>query len=97
MGLPIGTQKVIADGVVGVSGKPVRVFGFIVSADSSGAVVAVYDGTSTGGTLYDSLVGAASVCTRIAYPGGLFFPDGCYLDIDAHTTYVTVIYQQENR
>ncbi len=95
MALQIGSQKISADGVVGTSGKPTRVFGFIVNADSSGAVVAVYNGTSTGGTVYDSLVGAASVSTRIAYPGGLFFPAGCYLDIDAHTTYVTVIYTQE--
>ena len=95
MGLPIGSQKISADGVVGTSGKPIRVFCFIVNADASGAVVAVYNGTSTGGTAYDSLVGAASVSTRISYPGGLYFPAGCYLDIDAHTNYVTVVYSQE--
>ncbi len=96
MNLGIGSQKRTTDGVIGVSGKPVRVFGFIVSADSSGAVVAVYDGTSTGGTVMDSLVGAASVSTRISYPGGLLFPNGCYLDIDSHTTYIVAIYTQEN-
>ncbi len=95
MGLQIGSQRRTTDGVIGVSGKPVRVFGFIVNADSSGAIVAVYDGTSTGGTAYDSLVGAASVSTRISYPGGLLFPDGCFIDIDAHTNYVVAIYTQE--
>ena len=96
MNLSIGSQKITADGVIGGSGKVIRVFGFIVSADSSGAVVTVYNGTGTGGIVMDSLVGAASVSTRISYPGGLFLPAGCYLDIDAHTTYVVAIYEQEN-
>ncbi len=96
MSLPIGTQKISADGVIGASGKKIRVFCFIVNADSSGAAVAVYDGTSTGGTKLDDLVGAASVSTRISYPGGLLFNSGCYIDVDAHTNYVTVIYEQEN-
>ncbi len=95
MGLQIGSQKRTTDGVIGVSGKPVRVFGFIVKADSSGASVVVYDGTSTGGVEYDTVTGAASVNTRISYPGGLLFPDGCYIDIDSHTTYVVAIYTQE--
>ncbi len=96
MSLPIGSQKRTTDGVIGVSGAKIRVFGFLVSADSSGAVVAVYDGTSTGGVLMDSLVGAASVVTRISYPGGLLFNSGCFIDVDAHTTYVVAIYEQEN-
>jgi hypothetical protein len=96
MNLSIGSQKISADGVIGGSGKVIRVFGFIVNADASGAVVAVYDGTSTGGIVMDSLVGAASVSTRISYPGGLFLPAGCYLDIDSHTNYVVAIYEQEN-
>jgi len=96
MSLPIGAQKRTTDGVIGVSGAKIRIYGFLVTADSSGAVVAVYDGTGTGGVLMDSLVGAASVVTRISYPGGLYFGSGCYIDIDAHTTSVVAIYEQEN-
>ena len=96
MSLPIGAQKRTTDGVIGGSGSKIRVYGFLVTADSSGAVVAVYDGTGTGGVLMDSLVGAASVVTRISYPGGLLFNSGCYIDIDAHTTSVVAIYEQEN-
>lgn len=96
MSLPIGSTKITADGVVGTSGKKIRVYAFIVNADSSGASVDAYDGTSTGGTKLDVLTGAASVSTRISYPGGLLFNSGCYLDIDAHTNFVTVIYEQEN-
>ncbi len=96
MSLPIGAQKRTTDGAIGVSGKKIRIYGFLVTADASGAVVAVYDGTDTSGVLMDSLVGAASVVTRISYPGGLFFNSGCYIDIDAHTTSVVAIYEQEN-
>lgn len=96
MNLTIGSQKITADGVIGSSGSAIRIYGFIVNADASGAVVAVYNGTSTGGVVMDSLVGAASVSTRISYPGGLLLPAGCYLDIDSHTTYVVAIYSQEN-
>lgn len=95
MNLGIGSQKRTTDGVIGGSGKAIRVFGFIVNADSSGTVVAVYDGTSTGGTAMDSLVGAASISTRISYAGGLLFPNGCFIDVDAHTNYVVASYSQE--
>ncbi len=96
MSLPIGSQKRTTDGVIGVSGAKIRIYGFLVTADSSGTVVAVYDGTSTGGVLMDSLVGTASVVTRISYPGGLYFGSGCYIDVDTHTTSVVAIYEQEN-
>lgn len=96
MGLAIGSQKITADGVVGISGQPIRVFGFILrSGSGGGAAVAVYNGSSTGGTLYEQLDGSTSTTTRFNYAGGLFFPAGCYLDIDANTSYVTVIYCQE--
>ncbi len=96
MSLPIGSQKRTTDGAIGTSGKKIRVYGFIVNANASGAVVAVYDGTSTGGVLMDSLVGVASVSTRISYPGGLFFNSGCFIDVDANTNFVVAIYEQEN-
>lgn len=96
MSLPIGSQKRITDGAIGTSGKKIRVYGWIINCDASGGVVAVYDGTSTGGVAMDSLVGAASVSTRISYPGGLLFNSGCYVDIDAHVNYIVAIYEQEN-
>lgn len=96
MGLQIGSQKISADGVVGVSGKPIRVFAFIVRSGAGGnAVTVAYNGTGTGGTEYDTLNGTQSLTVRISYPGGLLFPSGCYLDIDTNTSYVTVIYTQE--
>ncbi len=97
MSLPIGSQKRTTDGVIGTSGKKIRLYGIIVASDSSGSAVALYDGTTTGGVLMDTITGAASVSTRVNYPGGLLFNSGLFIDLDGtHTTYVTAIYEQEN-
>jgi hypothetical protein len=96
MSLSIGAQKIVADGVIGGSGKKIRVYEFIVRAGGSDAVVAVYNGTSTGGTQYDAINVTANTTNRIPYAGGLSFQDGCYLDIDSNTTFVVAIYEQEN-
>ena len=92
-----GYQKITADGVVGASGTKIRLYGFLVNSDGSGSVTAVYDGTSTGGIAIDSLVGAASLSTRILYPtAGILCTNGVFLDIDAHVNYIIAIYEQES-
>lgn len=97
MSLSIGAQQITADGVIGTSGKKIRLYGIIVNSDSSGSTVDLHDGTSTGGTKLDSIAGAASVSTRVSYPGGLLFNSGMYVNLDGtHTTFVTAIYEQEN-
>ncbi len=97
MSLPIGSQKIVADGVIGTSGKKIRLYGIIVASDSTGGPVALHDGTSTAGALMDTITGAASVSTRVNYAGGLLFNSGLYINLDgSHTTYVVAIYEQEN-
>lgn len=97
MSLGIGSQKITADGAIGIAGR-VRLYGIIVSSDASGSVVDLYDGSSTSGTLLDTVTGAASVSTRVSYPGGLLFKTGLYVNLDGtHTNYVTAIYEQESR
>jgi len=97
MRLPIGSQKITADGVIGTSGKKIRVYGFIIRAGSGGtSVVSIYDGTSTGGVLMDTINIATSTTERPMYCGGLYFGSGCYVDIDTNTSFVTAIYEQEN-
>lgn len=94
--MSIGSQQRTTDGVIGTSGKPVRVYMFIVHSGASAGDVVVYNGTSASGTEYDLLSGSANVSVRISYPGGLLFPAGCYLNIDdSNTAYVTAIYEQE--
>lgn len=97
MSLPIGSQKRTSDGVIGTSGKKIRLYGLVVRGGSGGAtVVNVYDGTSTGGTLMDVVNAAQDTTTRAMYAGGLQLPSGCFLDVDSNTDFVTAIFEQEN-
>lgn len=92
-----GSQKITADGVVGTSGKKIRVYGFIARATSGGAsVINVYSGTDTSGTLLDVINVAQSTTERPMYAGGLQFPAGCYVDVDANTSFIVALYEQEN-
>lgn len=96
MSLPIGSQKVTEDGAVGTSGKKITVYDFIVRAGGSDTVVSVYSGTSASGTLMETINCAADTTARIAYPEGLYFDSGCFVDVDANTSFVTVIFTQQN-
>lgn len=97
MSLAIGKTTITQDGVVGTSGKKIRLYGIIVRGGGGGAtVVNIYDGTSTSGTLSDVVNAATSTTSRVMYAGGLFLKDGCYIDVDSNTTFVTAIYEQEN-
>lgn len=97
MSQSIGTQVRTTDGVIGDSGKKIRLYGIIVNSDASGSAVHLYDGTGTGGVKQDTITGAASVSTRVNYAGGLVFSSGLYIDLDgSHTSFVTAIYEQEN-
>lgn len=96
MSLPIGSVNIAADGVVGTSGKKIRVYGIIVHSSGTGGVVQLRNGITTGGTEYDEINGTANVSKRVNYPGGLLFPAGCFYDEDANVVYSTIIYEQEN-
>lgn len=95
MGLPIGAQRITADGVVGTSGADIRIFEIIVRSDSDGAsVVNVRNGTAVSATIWDTInVSSASTTVRVVYAGGLLLVGGAYIDVDSNTDFVTVIYQ----
>lgn len=86
-----GTQFFTAAGVVGASGKAVRVFSIVVVSDGTAGVTTVRNGTSSGGTAYDIITGTVST-GAIRYYGtqGVVFAAGCYIDADAHSVGVTV-------
>ncbi len=97
MSLGIGSQKIVADGVVGTSGAKIRIYGFIARATSGGAsVINIYNGTSSGGTLIDVINVAQSTTERPMYAGGLYCGSGCFVDVDSNTSFVEAIYEQEN-
>lgn len=87
----IGSTNIAADGFVD-STNATRVFAFIVKSAGTGAVVAAKNANVTE---YDSITGTASQAIIRAYPGGLLFPGGCFVDVDVNTSYVTVIYKRE--
>lgn len=95
MGLAIGSTRITEDGVVGPSGADIRVFEVIVRSTSGGvSVVNLRKGTAVSGTIWDTIdVGAASTTVRVVYAGGLLLTGGAYVDVDANTSFVTVIYQ----
>ena len=97
MSLPIGAQQRTTDGVIGTSGKKIRVYEVIVRSEGGGgAVVEFYNNTSATGTPLDIVNGTTSLTVRVPYVGGLVFESGCYVNVDTNTTWVTVIYEQEN-
>lgn len=84
-----GTYYITSDGVLGPSGKAVRVYSLVVlSGAGGGAVVSVCNGTAST-TEYDQINGTASKAIVRGYEGGMVFKDGCYIDLDANTTSVT--------
>jgi len=92
-----GTYAIIADGVVGPSGRPGRVFSITVLSGATGGVIKVYDGTGTDGTLLFQETGTANKSAILGnWEAGLFFPNGVYVDIDANVTSATFSYVAEN-
>lgn len=90
-----GSQVVSSDIVLGTSGTPVAVYGVNIISDGTAGVVILRDGTAGSGDVRISLTGTASKGVYIDIPGGIVFPTGCYVDIDAHVTpSCTVVFEQ---
>ncbi len=87
--MSVGTYQVTADGQAGPA-RAVRVFNIVVKSDGTAGVVAVKNGTTTGGTEFDQINGTINQAVVRNYEGGMVFPSGCYIDLDSHSTYVTV-------
>lgn len=92
-----GSQLITADGVVGASGKPTRVYGIhVISGAGGGAVINLRSGTAVSGTIRIKSTGTASQGVTFTYGNhGQLFESGCYCDVDTNTTSVLVNYSQE--
>ena len=93
-----GSVRITAAGVVGVSGKPVRIYGFTMRSGGGGdGLVTLYDGTSTSGTEKYRMSGNSDASADKVFPAeGKHFPGGCYADVDGNVIYVDFDYVQEN-
>jgi hypothetical protein len=98
MALPYtaGWTRLTSSGVVGDSGQPVSVQGFIVESGATASLgTMIYNGTSSLGTaairLGGSIINGASAATTTGqFPTTL--ASGAYVSFDANTTAVTVFW-----
>lgn len=93
-----GGFRVTASGVVGVSGKPVRIYGYTMRSGAGGpGVVQLYDGTASTGNERWKGTGNMDDGSLVNFSErGKFFPSGAYCAIDANVTYVEFDYEQVN-
>ena len=95
--MPIGNSgsiRVTADQALG-AGKPVRVFSATWLSDGTARNLVLSSGKVTGGDIYVTAAGTASVSETLNFEGGLLFPEGCFIDFTASTVSVVVEYVVE--
>jgi hypothetical protein len=90
-----GAESFTADGAVGPSGKPIRVFNWTVFSGASAAKPVLRNGTSASGTLWASFTGTASAGASEDFHEGRRFPDGCFYDHDANASNVVIEWRLE--
>lgn len=93
-----GGFRVTANGVVGVSGKPVRIYGYTMRSGAGGpGVVQLFDGASNAGNERWAGQGNMDSGSIVSFgERGKFFPTGSYCQIDGNVTYVEFDYEQVN-
>jgi hypothetical protein len=90
-----GSVRLAADGVVGSSGHPVRVYNVVALSGATAGVLVLRNGTSASGTIYvQTTCPTVSETNTFNFCGGLTFPDGCFFDIDTNISAVVVNYEQ---
>ncbi len=95
MGLGIGSTRLTADGVVGVSGSPTRIYSIIVKSGGTAAQVTIHNGTTGGADEFMQIDGTVNAAVITNFAGGLFLPAGGFCNVDANTTYATILYTTE--
>ena len=90
-----GSQRLTADGVVGTSGKPTRVFTVINTSGTAGTVN-LHNGTSNSDALLFALIGTANTSKVQNFEDGLLFPAGCYADLSANVSAAVIEFVKES-
>lgn len=90
-----GIVLLTADGVVGTAGAATRVFFIHIISGGTAAVVSLRSGSTVGSTIYITETGTISTGRTLSYgANGIFFPSGCFCDVDTNTTSVLVSFEQ---
>lgn len=91
-----GSQRLTADGVVGVSGRPIRVWCVEMTNGAAAGQLVLRNGTADTDTVYVIKAGtAATISDTYNWARGILFPAGCFFDKDANTASVVVMYEDE--
>lgn len=94
--MQIGYTRVVADGVVGVSGDAVAIYGVWMESGAGGAgSVVLRNGSSASGDEIIGFIGSAADARQtfeVAGGAGVVFSSGCFIDIGTNTDAVTVFY-----
>ncbi len=89
-----GLDTVLASGVIGSSGKAIRIKNIGCKSFSTGTkTTQVLNGTSSSGTEYDFITGTASQAVMHNFVKGLLLPAGCYVVSDTGISTVTVEFE----
>ena len=75
-----GSVRKTADGAVGVSGKPVRVYSVTIMNGATASSAVLRNGTTAAGDAYIYHLGTTNTSKTVSFDGGLLFPDGCFYD-----------------
>lgn len=90
-----GTVLITADGAVGTAGVGTRVFFIHIISGGTAAIVSLRNGSTVGSTIYVTETGVISTGSTKPYgANGIFFPAGCFVDVDTNTTSVLVSFEQ---
>lgn len=90
-----GTVLITADGAVGTAGAGTRVFFIHIISGGTAAVVSLRNGSAVSSTIYVTETGVVNTGSTKPYgANGIFFPAGCFCDVDVNTTSVLVSFEQ---
>ena len=95
MNLVIGDVRLTADGLVGTSGKPIRVYWIHLVSGATLSTTTLNNGTGADDTAYVQVDGVANQGVLLNFAGGCRFPDGCYMNTDANIEYALIGYTEE--
>jgi len=90
-----GSKRFTADGVVGPSGKNVRVYSATWLSGTTAGDLTLRQGTTTAGDIWVKDGGVISKTETWNSEGGMLFTDGCYVDLDANSTAVVISFIAE--
>ena len=90
-----GSLYLAADGAIGVSGKPVRIFSATWLSDGTARDLVLRNGTTDSSTIWVTAAGVIDKTVTLNFEGGLLFTSGAFFDIGSATSGVFV-FRREN-